>query len=128
MIRDGEWLMVDFCDRDFKDPITGATYRLTISQPIQASSGEWSSTVSILRSGYTETEEAFGFDAHQTLYSASDVARSLLLRTAPQAVWHDMPIDIAFPRALPIFLGIQFYREANSQLDELIEAFNKRFE
>ncbi len=56
-------------------------------------------------------EAIHGSDSIQTVMIAFDAIRDALFTQFPTARWHDLPIELAFPRPIPYIAGIDIYKD-----------------
>ena len=99
------------------------TCEVVIGKPMQQSADEWRCDFEIRSASATKTGYACGADSVQALMLSFDGIRQELAAMEPTLLWSGLPIDLAFPRAIPIAMGDDFYREIESYIDAKIESF-----
>lgn len=114
--------------RTFTRAEGSGTYDVLIGKPVEVRHDEWRCDTEIRGPDGTTRDKAFGIDAIQALMLSFDVLRNNLSSISPPVHWHDMTVDIAFPRFIPIALGEDFYRRMESHIDGAIDEFNERHE
>lgn len=110
--------------RTFTSADSDATYEVLIAKPVQVDREEWRCDIEIRGPNGTTKGKAFGIDAMQALMISFDSLRNNLNAISPPVYWLDMPVDLTFPRAIPIALGEDFYRRMEAHIDAEIEKFN----
>ena len=68
------------------------------------------------------SDEVFGFDAFQAITLVGEHLRCWFTEKYPLATWNGLPIDLAFPRAIPIGLGHAVYKEIELAVDRIVES------
>jgi hypothetical protein len=100
-----------------------AAGEVVIGKPTQQGADEWRCDFEIRSVSATTTDHACGADSVQALMLSFDGIRQALYAFDPGLCWEGMPIDLAFPRTIPISMGDEFYREIESHIDAKIEGF-----
>jgi len=62
-----------------------------------------------------------GADEVQVVMIVFDALRQRLKELFPTATWLGLPVDIAFPRAIPYVAGFDTYKEIETMADKHIE-------
>jgi len=114
------------CERELTDVTTGQTLLVRIGAPEKVTDDEWRCEVQVVFRSREYVEWSFGLDAYQAVQLSSDAARILISKLVPAAAWKSIPLELAFPRAVPTFLGESFYSDACSMIDAKIESFVAR--
>jgi hypothetical protein len=96
---------------------------VVIGKPTQQGAEEWRCEFEIRSASATKTGYACGADSVQALMLCFDGIRKELSALEPALLWEGMPIDLAFPRTIPNFMGDGFYREIEQHIDAKIERF-----
>ncbi len=99
------------------------TCEVVISKPTQQSVDEWRCAYEIRGATATKAGYACGADSVQALMLSFDGIRRELSTYEPELSWEGIPIDLAFPRTIPISIGDDFYREIEKHIDAKIESF-----
>lgn len=100
-----------------------STCEVVISKPTQQTVDEWRCDYEIRGAMATKAGYACGADSVQALMLSFDGVRRELTAYQPEVFWEGLPIDLAFPRTIPISIGDDFYREIEKHIDAKIEKF-----
>ena len=92
---------------------------IEIDRPIRVGSMECQCPFRVSLAGVVSIESsAFGADEIQSVMLAFDALRELVGTSYPGATWFSLPLEMAFPRAIPYASGIETYREIEAIVDE----------
>ncbi|MEZ5901184.1 MAG: hypothetical protein R3D51_17020 [Hyphomicrobiaceae bacterium] len=96
---------------------------IEIDQPIRIDSMEFQCAIRISAAGLLAKQaSAFGVDEMQSVMLAFDALRGLIGEAYPGATWCGLPVEIAFPRAIPYAAGVETYRQLETLVDEALQA------
>jgi hypothetical protein len=109
--------------------VVGAIDRLLIEidTPTPNSVGEILCNYRILEGSACYSSAAYGSDAIQSFVLALDGIRNILLSRYPSATWADLPIELAFPKHIPYFAGIKFYKDIEKYVDSQLQQMETKF-
>lgn len=95
---------------------------IEIDKPTREGELECACSYRILRNGVPEVASAaHGLDEVQAAMLAFDAIREDLKEKFADANWQGLPIDLAFPRAIPYMAGLDTYRELELSIDKRLE-------
>jgi hypothetical protein len=110
--------------------IDGSSTELVIQvcQPSEVRRNEWSCAFSIQFGKKRKRSKAYGADSIQAMQVAFDLIRTHLNETFPEAKWMELPIDLAFAKAIPAAMGLKMYKKIEDYADRQVAAFVKNAE